>query len=81
MTVRVTPEEAVILRAVAARRVVYRWRRGPYSDRYTLGEENVTVAARPLARRGLIWHPPGSSRPELSPAAAAWLDAHPEPAS
>lgn len=77
--IRVSTDEAAILRAVADQRVRYRWRVGRFSDRYTIGEENVTVAARPLARRGLIWHPPGSDRPELSPVAAAWVAAHPRP--
>ncbi|MCK9901957.1 hypothetical protein MXD63_17990 [Frankia sp. Cpl3] len=78
--IRISPGEAHVLRAVAARRVEYRWRSGRISDCYTIGDENITVTARPLARRGLIWNPPGSTRPELSPVAAAWVAAHPAPA-
>ncbi|OAA23258.1 hypothetical protein UG55_103946 [Frankia sp. EI5c] len=75
--IRVSPDEARVLRAVADGQVEYRWRWGRSSDLYTIGGENVTITARPLARRGLIWHPPGSSHPELSPVAAAWVAAHP----
>lgn len=77
--IKISPDEALVLRAVADRRVEYRWRSGRISDRYVIGEENVTVTARPLARRGLIWHPLGSAHPELSPVAAEWVASHPPP--
>lgn len=78
MTIEVDALETAFLHAVRRGEVEYRWRRGPLSDRYTFRGDNVTGTARPLARRGLIWHPPGSRRPELTAAARRWLAEHPE---